>query len=233
VLISVARRPHSKSAHVSALACLALLAPVAGLAGGPKYVAGVSFFNPGAVGQPAQVTSISPNEITAIALPAANGVTGSVDVEVDDLPTFSAAAIISSGVSFNSGTGDALTLNAAFGTRPEYAPLQAVTGTSQSLSLQGTPALVTLRLLDIDGNPMAGGSVSLYQALYAWAPPCASHSVCAPSPLLAKQTTTATSALDGTVTFAPASLPGAATNLQALAASGNTSTVSIAIEQHP
>jgi hypothetical protein len=231
VLISIARRPHTKSAHISALACLVLLAPVAALAGGPKYVAGVSFFNPGAIGQPAQVTSISPNEITAIAPPAANGVTGSVDVEVDDLPTFSAAAIISSGVSYNSGTGDALTLNTAFGARPEYASLQAVTGTTQSLSVQGTPALVTLRLLDMDGNAMAGGSVSLYQALYAWVPHCASHGVCAPSPLLATQT--ATSAIDGTVTFAPASLPGVATNLQALAASGNTSIVSIAIEQHP
>jgi hypothetical protein len=370
-------------------------------------------------GQSAQVTSISPNEITAIAPPAAKGVTGSVDVEVDDLPAFSAAAIISSGVSYNSGTGDALTLNtapantvpigdpipftvtalspnqapaggvtvlytltsgtatlscglptcsvvatgdgraninvtavdgtwsivtasltngsslqahfaggtppvlasltpqlslasgatftwtvqalvlsnglpiggqtvvwqsassgivalgsatalsaangiatitltvgplapsqtatisaclngtshciayAAFGARPEYASLQAVTGTTQTLSVQGTPALVTLRLLDMDGDPMAGGSVSLYQAIYAWAPPCATHGVCAPSPLLATQTAAATSAIDGTVTFAPASLPRVATNLQALAASGNTSTVSIAIEQHP
>ena len=61
-------------------------------------------------GQPALVTSISPNEITAIAPPAASGVTGSVDVEVDDLPIFYAAAVISGGVSYDSGTGDALTL---------------------------------------------------------------------------------------------------------------------------
>ena len=58
----------------------------------------------------ALVTSISPNQITAIAPPAASGVTGSVDVEVDDLPTFYAAAVIPSGVSYDSGTGDALTL---------------------------------------------------------------------------------------------------------------------------
>jgi hypothetical protein len=388
--------------------------------GGPIVIHGMGFRLADTVmvaGQPAQVTSISPNEITAIAPPAATGVTGSVDVEIDDLLAFSAAAIISSGVSYNSGTGDALTLNTApantvgigdpipftvtalspnqapaggvtilytltsgtatlscglptcsvvatgdgratinvtavdgnwsivtasltngsslmsqfaggtppilasltpqlslaagatftwtvqalvfsnglpiggqtvvwqsansgivalgsavttangiatstltvgpllpgqtatisaclngtshcitytaFGARPEYASLQAVTGTTQTLSLQGTPALVTLRLLDMNGNPMAGGSVSLYQVLYAWAPPCASHGVCPPSPLLATQTATAASAIDGTVTFAPVSLPGVATNLQALAASGNTSTVSIAIEQHP
>ena len=28
---------------------------------------------------------------------------------------------------------------------------------------------------------MAGGTVALYQALYAWAPPCAPHSVCPPA----------------------------------------------------
>ena len=38
------------------------------------------------------------------------GVTGSVDVEVDDQPVFYAAAIIPGGVSYDSGTGDALTL---------------------------------------------------------------------------------------------------------------------------
>lgn len=370
-------------------------------------------------GQPAQVTSISPNEITAIAPLAASGVTGSVDVEVDDLPAFNAAAVISGGVSYNSGTGDALTLVTApantvpigtpipftvtalgpdltpaggvtviftvtsgtaqlgcglracsvtatgdgratmnvtavdgtwsivtasltngsslqaqfaagaaptltaitpqlslaagatlswnvqalvlnngvpvsgqsvawqtgatgitaqgtgaavttstgiaaqtlrvgplaegqtatiqaclngtsqcvaftaFGARPEYASLAAVSGTTQSLAVSGTPSQIVLRLLDMDGNPMAGGTVALYQSLYAWAPPCASHGACAPAELLATQTSMAISAVDGTVTFTPATLPGVATNLIGLAASGNTATVNIGIEQHP
>ena len=367
----------------------------------------------------AAVTGVTPNEITAIAPPAAAGVTGSVDVEVDDLPEFNAAALASGGVSYNSATGDALTLltapsNAvpigvpipfsvtalgadmnsaggvtviytitsgtavlgcglpvctvvatgdgratmnvtavddtwsivtasltngsrlqaqfaggatpllasltpplslaagatmtwtvgalvlnngsplfgqavawqtsvsgiatlgsttvlttaggvatktltvgplaegqlvtidaclngtsqcvgftAIGARPEYALLEAVSGTSQSTAVEGTPGQIVLRILDMDGNPMAGGSVALYQALYAWAPPCAAHGVCAPAPLLATQTAAATSAIDGTVTFTPASLPGVATNLLGLAASGDTSTVGIAVEQHP
>ncbi len=390
--------------------------------GGPIVIHGMGFRLADTVlvgGQPALVTSISPNEIDAIAPPAAAGVTGSVDVEVDDLPAFYAAAIVSAGISYNSGSGDALTLIAApmntvptgvpmpftvtaldsnltpaggvtviytvlsgtatlscgqplcsvaatgdgratmnvtavdgawsivtasltngsslqaqfaggtapvlaaltprlsvaagatvtwtvqalvlnggvpaagqavgwqssstgiaaqgatldltnssgiatqsltvgplakgqlvtinaclngasqcvafsaIGARAEYATLEAVSGTAQTLSVEGTPAQVTLRLLDMDGNPMAAGSVSLYQALYAWAPPCAAHSACPPSNLLATQTATATSALDGTVTFTPASLPGVPTNLVALAASGNTSTLSIAVEQHP
>jgi hypothetical protein len=390
--------------------------------GGPIVIHGMGFRSADTVlvgGQEAVVTSISPNEITAIAPAAAAGVSGSVDVEVDDLPAFYAATIISSGVSYNSGDGDALTLvtapastvplgtpiaftvtalgsdltpaggvtvlytvtsgtatlgcelavcavtasgdgiatmnvtatnsswaivtasltngsslraefvggtppvltaltsqlslaagttftwpvqalvlnngtpasgqsvawqtstsgitalsstaaitstsgiatkmltvgpltegqtapiNAclngtsqcvaftAFGARPEYALLEAVSGVSQTLASSGTPNQITLRLLDMDGNAMAGGTVALYQALYAWTPPCSAHTVYTQGALLATQTGIATSDIDGTVTFTPASLPGVATRLYALAASGNTATVSIAVEQHP
>jgi len=167
-------------------------------------------------------------------------------------PLGSTAAITAaSGVATNTLTvgplaeGQVVTINAclngtsqcvaytAIGARPEYALLKAVSGTSQSTSVEGTPSQITVRLLDMDGNPMAGGSVALYQALYAWAPPCAAHGACAPAPLLATQTATAISAIDGTVTFTPASLPGAATNLLGLAVSGNTATMGIAVEQHP
>jgi len=162
-----------------------------------------------------------------------------------------AALTTTSGIATNTLTvgplaeGQVVTINAclngtsqcvaytAIGARAEYALLKAVSGTSQSTSVEGTPGQITLRLLDMDGNPMAGGSVALYQALYAWAPPCAAHGVCAQAPLLATQTGTATSAIDGTVNFTPASLPGVATNLLGLAASGDTATVGVAVEVHP
>jgi hypothetical protein len=389
--------------------------------GGPIVIHGMGFRPADTVlvgGQPALVISISPNEITAIAPPAASGVTGSVDVEVDDLPIYCAGAIISGGVSYDSGSGDALTLIAApmstvpigvpesfsvialgadlspaggvtvlytlvsgtaalgcgkkicsvtatgdgrasmnvtavdgswsivtasltngsslkaefmggtppvlvslspmlslaagatatwtsqalalskgapasgqtvawqtsgsgiamqsgavttnangiaakaltvgpltegqtatstaclngtsqcvaytaFGARPEYATLEAVSGTAQSLSVSGTAGQITLRVLDMDGNPMAGGLVTLYQALYAWAPPCPPHGRCTQRELLATQASTAISALDGTVTFIPASLPGVATNMLGQAVTGNNGRVNIAIEQHP
>jgi hypothetical protein len=389
--------------------------------GGPIVIHGMGFRPMDTVmvgGQAAMVTSISPNEITAIAPAAASGVTGSVDVEVDDLPIYYAATIISGGVSYDSGSGDALTLvtapmstvpigvpepftvtalgpdltsaggvsvvytvtsgtatlgcglstctvtttgdgratmnvtaagatwstvtasltngsnliaefvggtpptlasltpmlslaagatviwttqalalssghpasgqtvawqttassitiptgsvttNAsgiaakaltvgpltegqtvtataclngtsqcitytAFGARPEYAILEAVSGTAQSMAVSGTPSQIVLRVLDMNGNPMAGGMVTLYQALYAWAPPCPPHGRCDQAALLATQAATATSALNGSVTFAPASLPGVATNLTALAVIGNTGSVNIAVEQHP
>ena len=121
----------------------------------------------------------------------------------------------------------------AFGARPEYAALEAISGTSQSLAASGTPNQIALRLLDMDGNPMAGGTVALYQALYAWTPPCSPNVVCPPGALLATEASTAISAVDGSVTFLPASLPGVATNLMGLGASGNSSTVNVLIEQHP
>ena len=130
------------------------------------------------------------------------------------------------------GTSQCVTFS-AFGSRPEYAQLRPVAGALQSLGVSGTPSQIVLRLLDMNGNPMAAGSATLYQALYAWAPPCPPHGVCAPSQLLTAQESTAVSAVDGTVIFIPASLSGTPTQLKALAATGNTSAVSIAIEQHP
>ncbi len=92
---------------------------------------------------------------------------------------------------------------------------------------------MTLRVRDMNGNPMAGGAVTFYQSLYAWTPPCPPRGRCAAAPLLATQTSTAISALDGIVTFSPASIPGIATNLAGLAVTGNSGTLTVAIEQHP
>jgi hypothetical protein len=130
------------------------------------------------------------------------------------------------------GTSQCVTYT-AFGARPEYAALEVISGTNQNLAASGTPSQIALRLIDMDGNPMAGGTVSLYQALYAWTPLCSPHEVCTQGALLATQASTATSAVDGSVVFMPASLSGVATNLIGLAASGNTSTVNVSIEQHP
>jgi len=101
------------------------------------------------------------------------------------------------------------------------------------MAVAGTPSQIVLRLRDMNGNAMAGGTVTLNQSLYAWAPPCPPHGRCTASELLAAQASTATSAIDGTVIFTPASVPGVATNMVGLAASGNTSTLGVAIEQHP
>ena len=130
------------------------------------------------------------------------------------------------------GTMNCTTFTAT-GARPEYASVEPVSGTRQSLALSDTPAQIVLRLRDMNGSPMAGGTVTLYQALYAWAPPCSPQGRCAAAELLATQTSIAASSIDGTVVLTPASLPGIATNLVGLAATGNVSTAGVSIEQHP
>ena len=121
----------------------------------------------------------------------------------------------------------------AFGSRPEYAILQPVSGTTQALAPSATPAPIVLRLLDMDGNPMAGGTVALYQALYAWTPPCAAAHRLHPgrparSPIRHRRLRPRRHRL-----LHPRLLPGVPTNLLGLAASGNTATAQIAIQQQP
>ncbi len=121
----------------------------------------------------------------------------------------------------------------AIGALPGSATVEAVSGARQSLAVSGTPAQIVLRVRDAVGNPMAGATVTLAQAVYAWAPPCPPHGRCAQAELLANQTATAVSGIDGTVAFEPASLAGTAVNVAGIAATGDTSTVGVALEIHP
>jgi hypothetical protein len=121
----------------------------------------------------------------------------------------------------------------ALGARPEYATLEPLAGASQSMAISSTPSQIVLRVRDIDGNPMAGATVTFYQSIYAWAPPCPPHGRCNQAQLLAVESSTGTSAIDGTVSFAPAGIAGVATNTIGVAATGNTSTASVTIEMHP
>ena len=121
----------------------------------------------------------------------------------------------------------------ALGARPEFATVEVLSGALQSMSLSATPTQVVMRVKDVDGNPMAGAIVTFYQAIYAWAPPCPPHGVCAPAELLSLENSTAISTIDGTVSFSPAGIPGVATNTIGIASTGNTSTASVSIEMHP
>lgn len=145
-------------------------------AGGPIVIHGMGF-HPGDTvlvgGQPAPVTALSPNEISAIAPPAAPGVTGSVDVEVDDQPAFYAIAVISGGLGYEVASGDALTLVSA--------PANTVPA--------GVPLAFTVQALDPGLQPAAGVTVT--------------YSVTSGNALLpcAKPACTTTAAGDGTATL--------------------------------
>jgi IPT/TIG domain-containing protein len=210
---------------------LAAVTPQLSLAAGAVFtwtVQALALLN----GAPAPGQSIAWQSATGINTPSAPVITGANGVAAQTLTvgplTEGQTATINACLN---GTNQCVAFT-AFGARPEYAVLRPVSGASQSIPLSATPSQVVLRLLDMNSNPMAGGTVTLYQSLYAWTPPCAPHAVCAQGALLATQTATATSAVDGSVVFTPASLPAMSTSLAGLAASGNTSTASIAIEQH-
>ena len=119
------------------------------------------------------------------------------------------------------------------GARPAYASMYEVSGATQSISTTDTADSIILRVYDMNGNPMAGGVVTLYEAIYAYTAPCARHTVCTPGALLGTTTATAVSGLDGSVSFSPASISGVATRMIGLAATGNSATVAITIERHP
>ncbi|MDR3724135.1 MAG: hypothetical protein P4K83_06565 [Terracidiphilus sp.] len=171
-------------------------------------------------------SGIAPQDSTASAT-AANGI-ATKTLTVGPLAEGQQAAL----KACVNGTSNCTTIT-AFGARPEYALLQAVSGTTQTIGPTDTPTALVFRLLDTDGNPMAGGTVTLSQALYARTNACSAHTICTAGALLSMQSSAATSALDGTVSFSPASLPGVATTLHALAASGSTATVAATVERRP
>lgn len=117
--------------------------------------------------------------------------------------------------------------------RPALATLAAVSGTEQTLASTATPSAIQLRLYDAAGNRMAGGTVTLYQALYAWTASCPAHRVCPAGELLATSSGAASSDLSGLVSFTPLTQTGVATKLSAIAVSGDTATVTVAVEQTP
>jgi hypothetical protein len=130
------------------------------------------------------------------------------------------------------GTTDCVGFTAT-GVAPESAVVEVVSGAKQSLEQSGTPGQILLRVRDAAGNPMAGATVTLSQAVSAWVPPCPPHGRCAQAELLATQTGSAVSGIDGMVSFAPASVAGVATNTVGVAVAGNSSTVGISIERRP
>jgi len=114
--------------------------------GGPIVIRGMGFRANDTVlvgGRPAHVTSIYPNEITAIAPAAASGVTGSVDIEVDDQPVWY-SAMIGSGVSYDAATGDTLVL---------------VTAPANTIPI-GVPAPFSVIAIGADLQPAGGVTVT-------------------------------------------------------------------------
>lgn len=211
---------------------LASLTPRLSLAAGTTFtwtVQALALTN----GEPGQGQSVQWSSVSGIAAPYFAVLTNASGIATQTLTVGPLAAGQLATINACVDGSNSCATYSAIGARPEYATIAAVSGTKQTLGASGTASQVVLRVLDMDGNPMANGTVSFYQALYAWTPPCEPHADCAPGVLLATQTATATSAIDGSVNFIPAAVPGVATELVGIAVTGNTSTVGVAIAQGP
>ena len=121
----------------------------------------------------------------------------------------------------------------AFGARPEYATLHAISGAAQSLSLSDTPAQISLRVLDMDGKNLAGAQVSLVETAWSWQPVCPTHGICAAAGMLAQQSASGSSAVDGSIRFTPLSVPDTATMVYGVASTGDSASVNLQIERKP
>jgi hypothetical protein len=114
--------------------------------GGPIVIHGCGFRNGAIVtvnGVAAQITSISINEITAIA--PASGTSGTVDVVVEDSVT-GALADVSGQLSYDAGATDSISL---------------ITAPSNTVPL-GVPLPFTVRVLASEGTPVGGVYVNFF-----------------------------------------------------------------------
>lgn len=184
-------------------------------------------------GAPIAGQQVAWQSATGIAAPGSSATTNSAGIATATLTVGSLAEGQTATSNACLSGGSTCVVFSAFGARPEFASLIAVSGASQNMPVGATPAPVTLRVLDMNGHPMAGGTVTVNQSLYTWTPPCPVHGRCAQAQLLATQTTTVISALDGSITVTPLTLPGIATSLVGLAATGNAGSLTFTVEQHP
>lgn len=113
--------------------------------GGPIVIRGMGF-NPGMTvqvnGVAAQVNSVTPNEVDAVA-PPSNGATGTVLLEVMDPATLGVATIADE-LSYGPQSGDQLTLTSA---------------PSSSIA-ENTPQTITVKATDANSSPLAAIPVS-------------------------------------------------------------------------
>lgn len=114
----------------------------------------------------------------------------------------------------------------------DTAALAAWSGTVQWIRAGQTFAPIVLKTTDAFGHSLAGASVTFYETLEGWTNPCAAQEPCPPAPVLAQQTVTGTSGIDGLVTLTPPSTQGLAARLEVLAVAGQA-TMSIELDALP
>jgi hypothetical protein len=116
---------------------------------------------------------------------------------------------------------------------PATAELVPIVGVAQNISSGQAFTPVTLEVTDPAGNPMAGATVTFYETLDAWTPPCSAETACPPAPLIEQQTVQVTSASDGTVVLDPIAGSGQAVRLYVTAITGDSALMNFELERYP
>jgi len=111
--------------------------------------------------------------------------------------------------------------------------LSTISGANQSVSTPDTLTAVTLRVVDLNGNPVAGVPVRIDQTVTNWEASCSDIGRCPPASPLATSQAFAISDMGGLVTVQTAGIPGVPTitHLAAIAGTGGFATLSV--EKHP
>lgn len=198
-----------------------------GLSGGTITITGTGFRQGNEVlvnGVSAQVVSWSSTQIVATA-PSATGAgagASAVDVEVLDASTGGSTDISS-----------ALTYAAGAVVVGPPAVVTVVSGAGQSVAVGTALSPVVLQVSDVNGNPVGGATVNVYQTVYAWEGACTGDGPCASAPVLEAQKATLTTGANGQVTVSPVTVAGQPQTVAIGVSSGATGFVSLTLVVAP
>lgn len=107
-----------------------------------------------------------------------------------------------------------------------------VSGDAQSRSATDSLNNVALRVLDTSGNPVAGATVAVYQAVSGWQPACTSGR-CATAPVYGTATSSTISDDDGLVTVSPLQYANTAAVTKITASVGTQGAITVTLVKTP
>ncbi len=122
---------------------------------------------------------------------------------------------------------------AAQGVSADEWRLILVDGAAQSVPTGSTMAPVTIRVVDAEGNPVAGVPVSIEQTVGEWEAACPGSGRCPVAATLSASQNSAVSNVDGLVTVTPSQISGVPTTTRIAAIAGSHGFATLALETHP
>ncbi|HEU4636665.1 MAG TPA: IPT/TIG domain-containing protein, partial [Edaphobacter sp.] len=111
--------------------------------------------------------------------------------------------------------------------------LVVVSGSGQSISASQSYSPVVLRIMDPDGHPITGASVTVHQTLQPALPACPPQGRCPVAPVYQSTSGTFISGLDGTIAVSPLAQSGGAAKTHLAATAGSVGLLAVELNQNP